>query len=64
MDPMPYSIRMPNQLNFAFNFSYFLTVLPIAMILQFPSNYSYLLAKRRQYYANLKAEGDTKAKKE
>ena len=64
MDPMPYSITMPNKLNFAFNFSYFLTMLPIAMILQFPSNYTYLLAKRRQYYANLKAERDAKAKKD
>jgi hypothetical protein len=33
MDPMPYSLTMPNKLNFAFNFSYILTLLPICMAL-------------------------------
>ena len=63
MDPMPYSLTMPNKLNFAFNFSYFLTVLPIFMMMGFPGSYSYLLGKRKQYYANLNAQKDEKKTK-
>ena len=63
MDPMPYSLTMPNKLNFAFNFSYFLTVLPIFMAMVFSGSYSYLLGKRKQYYANLKAQKDEKKTK-
>ena len=50
-DPMPYSISMPNKYNFAFNMAYFLTVLPLGYILQFPVNFAHLLRKRREFYA-------------
>ena len=50
-DPMPYSILMPNKFNIAFNMAYFLTVLPVGYILQFPINFAHLLKKRREFYA-------------
>ena len=50
-DPMPYSISMPNKFNIAFNMAYFLTVLPVGYILQFPINFAHLLKKRREFYA-------------
>ena len=51
MEPMPYSMSMPNKYNFSFNMAYFLTVLPIGYVLQFPVNFSHLLRKRREFYA-------------
>ena len=50
-DPMPYSVSMPNKLNFGFNASYFFTALPFAYIAQFPINFGHLLRKRREFYA-------------
>ena len=60
-EPMPYSISLPNKLNFAFNFAYFLTALPLAYVMQFPVNFGHLLRKRKQFYAELEFE-DAKAK--
>ena len=48
---MPYSMSMPNKYNFAFNMAYFLTVLPVGYIIQFPINFGHLLKKRREFYA-------------
>ena len=49
--PMLFSCSMPNKMNFAFNFSYFLTILPFLYMAQFPINYLHLIRKRRQFYA-------------
>ena len=63
MNPMPYSMTMPNNMNFSFNMSYFLVILPLLMAYQVPQNYKYLLVKRKQYYDNKKAGGQTANKK-
>ena len=44
-------MSMPNKFNFAFNMAYFMTVLPIGYILQFPINFAHLMRKRREWYA-------------
>jgi hypothetical protein len=51
MEPMPYSISMPNKMNFAFNLAYFLTALPFMYMVQFPVNFMHLVHKRREFYA-------------
>ena len=56
-DPMMYSITMPNHLNFAFSFYYWLCAMPFMYAAQFPVNYGYLVGKRAAFY---KAERDKK----
>ena len=51
MDPMPYSMTMPNKYNFSWNMAYGLTVMPFIYMLQFPINFGHLLRKRREFYA-------------
>ena len=50
-EPMPLSLSMPNKLNFSWNMAYALTALPFAYVAQFPVNFSHLLRKRREFYA-------------
>ena len=49
-DPMMYSVTMPNSWNVAFNFHYFLRILPVGYVAIFPGIYSYLLAQRKAFY--------------
>ena len=43
---------MPNSLNIAFNYQYFIGVIvPIIYAIMLPFNYKYLLAQRSKYYA-------------
>ena len=55
-EPMPYSISMPNQWNFSFNFAYFLTLLPFLYMIQFPINFMHLVRKRREFYAEIEVK--------
>ena len=43
-DPIMYSASLPNSWNVAFNFYYFLMILPVAYVAIFPGIFSYLLA--------------------
>jgi hypothetical protein len=48
--PKRFSIELPNTLNFAFHFDYFLMyVLPIVYLIGFPQNYMYMVHQRKRY---------------
>ena len=66
LDPAkrPLSMTMPNQLNFAFQFIYFVAATPLLYAIQFPFNYGTLLRKRKVELTKLaQLETDLKAKK-
>jgi len=53
--PKRFSIELPNTVNFAFHFDYFLMYfLPLMYIVFFPQNYMYMVSQRKRYMASLK----------
>ena len=49
-----YSISMPNEWNFAFDFEYFIYAMPFLYLAFFPLNYFYMLRQRKNYFAQMK----------
>ena len=52
----PFSVYMPNKLNFAFHFDMFLKyVIPTVYLFAFPGLYMHMVRQRQKFYGKLKS---------
>jgi len=52
----PFTIEMPNEWNLAFNYKYFVSLLPLLYFFGFNFNFSYMMAQRRKFYESTAKE--------
>eukprot|EP00347_Sterkiella_histriomuscorum_P003361 403364588 len=58
----PYTIRMPNQWNFAFDYQLYLTITPLFYILGFPGLYMHMFRQRAKFHKEQRDKGKLQSK--